>query len=77
MSEPKTAIVYDSVRQDEWPGFPTEVSRVLTEQGIEHRIVGVNGLKIDSEYRIELAPPYEVWRDESIAAYRVTQGPIT
>jgi hypothetical protein len=45
----------------------------LTEQGIDCRVVGVNGRKIDSEYRMEITPPYEVQRDEAQRRWTVRQ----
>jgi hypothetical protein len=55
--------------------FPFAVARLLKERGIRCGVRGVHGQILDTEYRIELDPPYRVEHNRPEAAWLVWQGP--
>ena len=72
------AIIYDTdlARAETAFDVPFEVSRILSRHGVDHKIVGVHGQVFDTAYRIDLTPPWEVWRDESQACWRICQSDV-
>lgn len=47
----------------------------LQDQGITCEMIGVHGRKLDTDYRLEIAPPWRVDHDPVNRRWLVWQGP--